>query len=254
MRALWRSLHDDLMRSVETINFKKEFDRARPSNPPLQRFDDHYAVLDYLHHAAGDFDDKDRILASLVAEAQGSGSPAEVATTLLWLALWPGLDALYRRLSRHFVNAPEELVSEICDRFMAVVHRFDGSRVRRVAATILRNTERLIRHGLRCEWQRAGRTDRLFDEEMERLAFARECGRRENVFGVPPGTDVDTATAILGTVLVSLIGADAELVIAVAVLGEPQKEAAARLSVSPGAARKRYQRAVARLRTHFCAA
>jgi hypothetical protein len=30
-------------------------------------------------------------------------------------------------------------------RFMVVVHRFDSSRVRRVAATILRNTERLIR-------------------------------------------------------------------------------------------------------------
>jgi len=53
---------------------------------------------------------------------------------------------------------------------------------------------------------------------------------------------------MLCTVLASLIGADAELVIAVAVLGELQNEAAARLAVSADAARKRYQRAVARLR------
>lgn len=190
----------------------------------------------------------------MVTEAQRSGPSGEMATVLLWLALWPGLDALYRRLFRYFAKAPDELVSEISDRFMAVLHRFEGSRVRRVAATIPRNTERLIRQGLRSEWQQAGRTEPLSGEEMVRLAFARQRGRPETVFGFPPGTDSDTATAMLCTVLVSLIGPDAELVIAVAILGEHQNEAAARLAVSPGAARKRYQRAVARLRTHLEAA
>jgi DNA-directed RNA polymerase specialized sigma24 family protein len=248
MCALWRSLHDDLMRSIDTISFKKKFDAARESSPLLQRFADHYALLDYLHTHVGDLDAKDRLIASLVAEAQRSGPSAEAATVLLWLALWPGLDAVYRRLLRYFGKAPDELVSEISDRFMAVLHRFDGSRVRRVAATILRNTERLIRQDLRSEWQQAGRIDPVSDEEMARLAFARQ-GRPETEFGFPPGTDSDTATAMLSTVLVSLIGADAELVIAVAVLGEPQNDAAARLAVSPCAARKRYQRAIARLRT-----
>jgi hypothetical protein len=126
MRALWRSLHDDLMQSIDTINFKKDFDVARQSSPPLQRFADHYALLDYLHTSAGDLDDKDSILAFLVVEAQGSGPTGEVATLLLWLALWPGLDALYRRLFRYFAKAPDELVSEISDRFMVIVHRFDS--------------------------------------------------------------------------------------------------------------------------------
>jgi DNA-directed RNA polymerase specialized sigma24 family protein len=40
----------------------------------------------------------------------------------------------------------------------------------------------------------------------------------------------------------------------VAVLGELQNEAATRLAVSPDAARKRYQRAIVRLRTHLEAA
>jgi DNA-directed RNA polymerase specialized sigma24 family protein len=248
MCALWRSLHDDLMRSIDTISFKKKFDAARQSSPPLQRFADHYALLDYLHTHVGDLDAKDRLIASMVAEAQRSGPSAEAATVLLWLALWPGLDAVYRRLFRYFRKAPDELVSEISDRFTAVIHRFEGSRIRRVAATILRNTERLIRQELHSEWQRAGRTDPASDQEMARLAFARQHCRPETVFGFPPGTEGETATAMLCAVLVPLIGADAELVIAVAVLGEPQNEAAARLAVSPGAARKRYQRAVARLR------
>jgi DNA-directed RNA polymerase specialized sigma24 family protein len=248
MCALWRSLHDDLMRSIGTISFKKTFDTARQSSPRLQQFADHYALLDYLHTSVGELDAKDRLIASMVAEAQRSGPSAETATVLLWLALWPGLDALYRRHFRYFAKAPDELVSEISDRFMAVLHRFEASRVRRVAATILRNTERLIRHELRGEWQRAGRTDPASDEDLARLAFARQQGRPETEFGFPPGTDSDTATAMLCAVLVPLIGADAQLVIAVAVLGEPQNEAAARLAVSPCAARKRYQRAVARLR------
>jgi DNA-directed RNA polymerase specialized sigma24 family protein len=247
MRALWRSLHDDLMQSIDTIIFKKEFDTARQSSPPLRRFADHYALLDYLHTSTGDLDDKDSILASLVAEAQGSGPTGEVATVLLWLALWPGLDALYRRLFRYFAKAPDELVSEISDRFMVVVRRLDSSRVRRVAATILRNTERLIRQGL----QQSSRTDHLSDEEIMRLDCTCQSSGQATVFGFPQGTDSDIATAMLCTVLASLIGADAKLVIAVAVFGELQNEAAARLAINPGAARKRYQRAVARLRTQL---
>jgi hypothetical protein len=251
MRALWRSLHDDLMRSIETITFKRNFDILRQSGPSIQRFADHYALLDYLHTSAGDLDDKDRLLALLVDEARGLGPYGETATTLLWLALGPGLDAIYRRLSRYFLRRPEELVSEISDRFLVVVHRFDSARVRRVASTILRNTERLIRHDLRDDWQRSERTDPLSDEDIERLDFARQRGRPHSVLGIPPGTDADTVAAMLCTVLVSLIGPDAELVIAVAVL---QNEAADRFAVSPDAARKRYQRAVARLRTHLEAA
>jgi DNA-directed RNA polymerase specialized sigma24 family protein len=254
MRALWRSIYDDLMRSIDTITFKKDFDIVRRSSPLLERFADHYALLDYLHSPESNIDAKDHVLASLVAEAQRSGPSAKVATALLWLALWPGLDAMYRRLFRYFVKAPEDLVSEISDRFMSVVHRFDSSRVRRVAATILRNTERLIRHALRSEWQRSGRAHPLLDEEVMHLAYARQRGLSQTEFGLPLGTDVVTTTRMLRAVLVSLTGADAELVIAVAVLGELQNEAAARLAVSPGAARKRYQRAIVRLRTPLEAA
>ena len=172
MRALWRSLHDDLMQSIDTITFKRQFDIARQSSPPLQRFADHYALLDYLHTPVGDLDAKDRLIALMVTEAQRSRPSGDMATILLWLALWPGLDALYRRLFRYFAKAPDELVSEISDRFMVVVHRFDSSRVRRVTATIIRNTERQIRQGLRSEWQQSRRTDRLPDEEMMRLDCA----------------------------------------------------------------------------------
>lgn len=60
----------------------------------------------------------------------------------------PGLDALYRRLLRHFRAEPEELVAEIAARLTRGVDRLDLSRVSRVAATLLRNIERDIRRDL----------------------------------------------------------------------------------------------------------
>jgi DNA-directed RNA polymerase specialized sigma24 family protein len=140
------------------------------------------------------------------------------------------------------------------DRFTTVIHRLDTCRVRRVAATILRNTERLIREGLRAEWQYLSCATPQPEEEIIRLASAAPYRRSETFFGFPLGTDADTATEMLRKALVSLIGPDGDLVIAVAVLGEHQNETAARLEVSACAARKRYQRAVARLRTHLEAA
>ena len=47
------------------------------------------------------------------------------------------------------------------------------------------------------------------------------------------------------------IGNDADLLMAVAVIGETQEEAGARVGLGPEAARKRYQRARQALRTRF---
>ena len=51
--------------------------------------------------------------------------------------------------------------------------------------------------------------------------------------------------------LTEIIGADAELLLAVLVLDENQREAAQRLGLSHDAARKRFQRALGRLREHL---
>jgi DNA-directed RNA polymerase specialized sigma24 family protein len=254
MRVLWQSLHDKLLQSIDTITFKKRFGILRASQPVLQRFPDHYALLDHLHGPTGDLDDKDRILAILLTTAGRAGPMRETAMTLSWLALWPGLDALYRRLWRHFAKAPEELVSEISVRFTAVVSRFDESRVRRVAATVLRNVERLIRDDLRSEWERSSRTVSLSDEEPVLGPLTPQPCCSASSFGIPPGADADAATEMLRVVLTSLLGPVAELVIAVAVVGQLQSEAASGLAIAPDAARKRYQRAVARLRMQLEAA
>src|SRR4051812_30692456 len=110
MRALWQSLHANLLRSIEFHSARNQFSIVRQVRPALGRFSDQFALLDFLHSRVGDPGEKNAILEALVNEAQGCGAGAQHALTLLWLGLWPGLDALYRRLYRHFRQTPDELV------------------------------------------------------------------------------------------------------------------------------------------------
>ncbi|QNT69126.1 sigma-70 family RNA polymerase sigma factor [Defluviicoccus vanus] len=239
------------MQSLEPLTVKMQFDALRQARPELRGFVEPSALLDHLYDLSVDRDEKDRALAGLVTVAQGADPARELAVILLWLALWPGLDALYRRLWRHFAAAPDELVSEISERFIAGIHRLDLGRVRRIAATLLMNVERDIRADLRKSWAEAARRDELPEDGTEIDSAAGTMPptvRPDSVFGLPPGVDADIAAAMIRETLAAMIGDDADLVVAVVIVGEGQREAGGRLGISHDAARKRYQRSMDRLR------
>ena len=243
MRALWQSLHTNLMQSTETLSFQNHFESVRQSDDALRSFPDPCALLGCLHADGGDLDEKNRILAALVVAAQKTGSVRNAATTLLWLALWPGLDALYRRLLRHFLSSPEDLVSEISDRLTTGIHHLDLDRVHRIAATLIRNVERDIRRSLKAAWAEGAQRGDMPEDDFASSETHRTC-----ILGLPDGIDTDAATALLKRQLQAWIGDDAALVVAVAVHGDRQHEAAAELGIAAATARKRYQRATRRLR------
>jgi hypothetical protein len=58
----------------------------------LAGFDDAEKVVDHLVSKGGDGDEKDRLLATLVAIVQ-QREHHELVSGLLWLGLWPGLTA-----------------------------------------------------------------------------------------------------------------------------------------------------------------
>lgn len=262
MRATWEALHQSLVRSIRTLEGRKQFNLIRQQREELEPFRDPGALLEHLHGAGGDLDAKDRIYAALVGSAQAPGETAELATALLWLGLWPALDAIYRRQLRHFTKEPEALVSEIGARFTRVIHRADLGRVRRVAATLTRNVERDVRDGLKRAWaDDAARADLPGDGEFDadgstgdrrrarRSPHLRTRGVSE--LGLPPHLDPEDDVRALRDLLVELVGDDAELVIGAAIYGESQREVGERLGLTHEAARKRYQRAIARIREQF---
>jgi RNA polymerase sigma-70 factor (ECF subfamily) len=127
MRANWEALKRSFVRSIGTLGAKSQFEEMKKYRKPLRRFDDASALLTYLNTIGGDLDEKDAIYAALVEAIQARGDGSKLATALIWLGLWPGLDHIYRRRQRYFFDEPEALVSEIGARFTAVVQRADLS-------------------------------------------------------------------------------------------------------------------------------
>jgi RNA polymerase sigma-70 factor (ECF subfamily) len=238
------------MRSIDTLRARRQFEAVKQNRPELGRFADVPSLLDYLHCEADNLDDKDRILAALVRSVHAGGAEVEVSEAILWLALWPGLDALYRRLWRHFRDAHEDLVSEIAVHFTLAIHRADLTRIRRVAATLLRNVERDVRSTLRRAREERARLTELphHDDRHEGRHGVDPWSARPSAFGISPGSDADQETSLLRDRLCQEIGAHADLVVAVVIVGERPREIADRLGISPEAARKRCQRALDCLR------
>ena len=236
MRASWAALHAQLTRSASTLRFQRRFEALQAEAPGLARFSDPADLFDRLHAPGGDGIARNAVLRALV----GARSGHEAAVTLLLLALWPGLDAVHRRLASRFRHDPDQLTSEIAGRLVQGILGLDLTRVTWVAATLIRNVERDIRRSLR--------RDGLAQSGCVALA---EPDRPPSALGLPQGLDADVAAGILIDRLHPLLGADAPLIVAVAVQGARQHEAAGRFGCTLEAARKRYQRALARLRIEF---
>ncbi len=232
MRAQWHALHVHLTQTINRHSFQTDYARLRDGHAPLRRHGDPAGLLDHLH-GDGDPEQKNTVLRALVVAAQGG---EESAVVLLIVALWPGLDAAYRRLLRHF-REPELLVSEISERITRGIRRLDLDRVNRIAATLIRNTERDIMRGLQASWAKDSPCVALLDTDGK-------VQPEESPLGLAPDCSLD---AIIDS-LRPLVGRDADLVVAVAVAGEPQGEAAAAEGLRYEAGRKRYRRAVDRLR------
>jgi len=264
MRESWEALKQSLVRLVGTLGAKSQFEEMKKRRRPLRRFADAGALLAYLNNVEGARDEKDAIYAALVEATQARGDDAELALALAWLGLWPGLDAIYRRRLRDFIKEPEALVSEIGARFTAMVHAADLSRIRRVAATLVLNVERDVRDARKRAWAEEKQQADLPQEQDDNPADDEATGdRREALIspllrtrgvsdlGQPPRLDPDEDVEALRDLLIGIVGEDADLVLDAAVYGLTQREVGERLGLSHDATRKRFQRAIERIRQHF---
>ena len=248
MRAGWEALHTSLVRSVRSLTADKNFNTLKKIEPGLQRFTGPIGLLDFLTSKGGNLDDKDNIYRVLVTVAQRGSTESELATSLLWLGLWPGLDAVFRRALGFYFAAPEELVSDIGDRFTYSIHRADLTRIRRVAATLTRNTERDVRNGRLDERDEQARRAEMPSEDCSVLADTHPEADSASTLGLVQGLPLAREIAAIRDWLTPIVGADADLVIGAAIYGEHQSELGERLGITHAAARKRFQRAIKRIR------
>ena len=233
MSFAWHEIRDHLMHSYSNLHFQRSFDAVRRAQSALAPFRDPAALLDGLHRTPGDQGQKNVILSALVEAAQGDGSTSDCALTLLLLALWPGLDAIRRRSLWRRLGSADEVASDVLARTTEAVRSLDLGRVNWIAATVLRNVERDM---IRARQRDAARESLVSVIEPDEIS-ADQVGRH------PSAED-----AHLQDDLRKLIGTDALLVIRVAIEGYSRADVAIELDLTDAAARKRYQRAIQRLR------
>lgn len=241
MRGRWEIVRAALVSTITTLDAERDFRRSRESETALRRFESPSGLVFYLTSPGGDLGEKDRVYSALVAVVQSRVDRAEVATAILWLGLWPALDAIYRRKLRFFNRSPDELVSALCEHFAAAIGSADLARIRRLAATLTMNTERRLVDDLKRRWKAEARHADLPDDD--RLARQREV--TPEFLGA---CSEPQETAELRARLILIVGPrDVDLVLAVS-QGESQRAAAERLGLTHDVARKRYQRALDRIR------
>jgi DNA-directed RNA polymerase specialized sigma24 family protein len=233
MSFAWHEIRDHLMYSSSKLPFQRNFDAIRRNQAVLVPFRDPAALLDGLHRTQGDQGRKNLILAALVEAAQGDGPASDCALTLLLLALWPGLDAIRRRSIWRRIGPADEIPSDVLARTVEAVRGLDLGRVTWIAATILRNVERDI---VRARQREVARERLASDVEPDDVSI--------DLIGGQPAPE---ATQLQND-LHKLLGTDALLVIRVAIEGFSQVEVAVELGLTEVAARKRYQRAMRKLR------
>ena len=229
----WHEIHDHLMRDSSTLGFQNGFNAIRSEQPVLTRFHDPAGLLDALHHSASSTDEKNALLRALIEATQGDGTAADCAVTLMLLALWPGLDAIFRRAMCRRLGSAGEVSYEVLARATEAIRCLDLNRVNRIAATILQNIERDLIRARRRE----------FAVQKLHVAFDLSDAAAD-----PVASEPQASPDRLHRDLVRLVGADSTLVMRVAVDGASQGEVAAELGLTAAAARKRYQRALRRAR------
>jgi RNA polymerase sigma-70 factor (ECF subfamily) len=254
MRSEWEVLHRDLVRSVETKEAERRFEALRRRLRSVARFAGAQALVDHLAHVGGDLDEKDRILMEL-AFASRTGPSGRLATALLLLGLWPGLDAAFRRRARIW-HDHRELTTEMVAKFTDQVRRLHSQRVHRVAATLVRSTEReVVRASIREQRRRRrisnvpievaeGRTVPPWAPE-EIPSAARAASDLCPSIG---GGSLEQEIAGLRAWIAGFVGSDADLVIDAVVLNRSRRELGAERGIDEPAARKRLQRALGRVR------
>jgi DNA-directed RNA polymerase specialized sigma24 family protein len=260
MRARWEGLHAALIGSVTTLEMNLQFDHARTNTPELSMFPTAVSVLEFLIGEPERAEEKNALYAALVRAVQARASWASLATSILWCGLWPGLDAVYRRQLGYFLRDPEELISLISIEFTALVNELDLHSVRRIAATLVRSTEREVGRARQRQLAIAARTEPLPAIPHDRSADGLQEGAaggtvatgdsfaaNRDLLGISTGLSIGSQAADVHRWLRAEVGDDADIFLAIAVFDEDPREVAKQHGLSHAALRKRIQRIRTRL-------
>ncbi|MCA3016491.1 MAG: hypothetical protein INH41_29260 [Myxococcaceae bacterium] len=235
MRTTWGQVREGLLRSIQELGSSQQFETLRRLHAPLNVFDAPADVVAFLATREGSPEQKNELLGLLVDVVQAR-SDKGLALKLLWLGLWPGLDGIFRRRARLFDGA-DEFISTFTEIFLRLVTAMSRERVSRVAALLVRSTERDLLCERRMAWFEQRHIDVVPDPVSDDVRAPQQ---------VEP-TELANAERLLRLVG----GRDGELLFRVLVLGEEKGEAGLKLGLTRSVAWKRFYRAFPRVQARL---
>ena len=247
MDDTWKALKRDLLARATSRTAGRQFEALRARASELAEFGEPAALLAYFD-SKEDLDRKDRIYAALVDAAHRDGE-AELSLALIFLGLFPGLDAAHKRAARKRDVEPDELVSVFWAAFADAVLSARLGRISRVAATVVLNTQRTVRRTF-CSYGAHARASEPLPEEDE-FVDQRSLHPADSEFGLPEGLSLDGEVRVLRRILFEIVGRDADLIIAKVVCEETNHAIGEHLGISGSACHRRYYRALQRTRIHL---
>jgi len=236
MRASWSALHASFTRILNRSSSETEFQLMGKTHSELAPFSSIASLMEHQHAHGGDPAARFRVVGALVAAAQSDQRYRSTAHLIVIALLWPGLDAVFWRLSRGFPAARDDLPADILARFGEAILVLNLDRVTAVVATLLRNVERDLRRDLI--------TARVIAEALQPIDDA---AVEASIAALAMPMSVEQTG--IADCLEGLNPKDRQLLCRVFILGETQEEAGRALGLSAAAARKRYQRALANIRS-----
>lgn len=243
MRSRWEAVHKGLVQSIRGLEAARKFVGWRARSAALKRFADPMDVVGYLACPEGDLDDKERLIWSLIDEVRRGGA-RRLAHSILLLGFWRALDAIFVRRSVLFQGRGADLDAELIDNFVAQIHRMDPTRVKRVAATLVRNTERDAVASRRRELARAAQSVEVTPD----VASTPPIEPGASSFNHTNDRTDEEAIGPISLWLERVTGRDASLVVDVVIRGRDTGEIAAALGIPRKTLNKRIERALARAR------
>lgn len=243
MRAPWQSFRETLRSALRSRRNLVRFQRVRHLLPePLASPED---VVGFLASREGDRVARDRLLRALISMARGGGAEADLGLAMVTLGRWRDLDLIHRRWQRAFPGDPDEVVSMIRAAFTTTILRMDLDRSRNPEASLSLSTERALKEWWSGERRRRQTMASSWDETTG-LPDPESAGRG-TAAGFPSATSLRSRLEALDRVAREAAGPDVDVVYAVDLLGHDLPEVAASLGIGREAAKKRYQRAKARM-------
>jgi DNA-directed RNA polymerase specialized sigma24 family protein len=240
-RSTWDKTRASLLECIGTRTARCLLQAARLRHLELNPFEDPAALLQFLSNRAADDDAKDALYRRLIRLARSE--PAQpLWSSLIWLGLWPGLDAAFFNSLRSQPGNADEVISELTDRLFGEIHNTDLGRVDRLACTLVWNIGRDL---IRLERRRKvhhGKHSCL--EVLDTLPLP-----GGSLPFIQPDRFIQR-DKFLRLEDLPVTGDEFDLVVRVVAGGDTQQEIASDLGLRPDAVRKRYQRALSRLRQH----